>query len=515
MAEILEKTRLKKQAQKRKTLTKIHYRENIIKELEKLKQLEEKPYSIEFSLEFSDEENFVSYLQYAAKRFADVGSRSGKVIRIVKSYLPSDHEKFLEELDVISTPRSFNFSPHLQISVSDQKGNSLFTLLSSDTKELPNATVLKKIPYEDRTTYFDITYNRMHEKDILKNFLKMFFRNQYALETLSLDSVGRKLGYEKFSPREDHLHHRIDVHGRWKEFRVRNKYLFFRLINQYDAMCFYPKLKQDIEFESRTWKNLTTRFVNEVDPGAASYSNSLSDIIKSKLELMKKFQLPVALYHSGSASPRIQGEIDAQSILESMKDLFHEFMFIGYAVKEQPLKRDEETYECVINAFNTGIHLLTWNEMKEGGVPTIMTNNDRSAYRPRVPLDDFPRSVSIGLGSAKCIVRDLGVLEYLKQNIPEYKNWEYPFFFTHCNIVEKIPETKKEIALACNSATTAQVLEKNYERMRELKSRRITVENVRRVFGSVNSQQFIDIYTMEEKDFIQKYSNLDFSIMVS
>ena len=428
----------------------------------------------------------------------------------IEKYFGKEKDELKPFFSSITEPRSFQFSVGCSVIPFDEKNEPISPLLFlNDSRyrgflpEPEGVTVypLPKVPYRGRATFENLTYYGGKEKDLIKKLLIQILDNVGVKQTLLSECKDRKIAYEKLTPpgKEIRQHWRIKVDDRWIEPEV-HPTLFEEMVNNYDAFAFYPKLKQEVEFEENLL-DIQTRLVVECDPRTSSLEYT-AHVFDALSQATKRLKLPTQRFHSGSSSPRIHMELNAKNILEKTPYILENFPFIGYSANK-PIRNLQDAYNTIINAFKKSLYLFTWNYSELN--PRI--TKDKFSTNYGYVLVDFPTVVSIAAGSPKKLVRLDGKSRRLLKRIDErYRDWNLPVTVNLCTPLledEKSPNSHEKILSLCNALFAVGRLNDEFPRLK--KKEKVTASNIVSVFEKTPEKQFVDLCTLSEEKFRKRY----------
>lgn len=428
----------------------------------------------------------------------------------IEKYFEKEEDDLKSFFSSITEPRSFQFSVGCSIIPFDEKDEPINPLLFlSDSRykgffpKLEEVTLYPLIPYRGRTTFENLTYYEGKEKDLIKKLLIQILDEVGVKQTLLSECKDRKIAYEKLIPpgKEIRQHWRIKRDDEWIEPEV-HPMLFEEMVKNDDAFAFYPRLKQEVEFEGKIL-DLQTRLVVEIDP-RTSPLNDAARFFDALSQAIKRLKLPARRFHSGSKSPRIHMEIDAENILENAPSILENFRWIGYSALK-PIRSLQDSYNTIMNAFKNSLFLFTWNYSELN--PRITKN--KFSKDPRYVLIDFPTGVSIAAGSPKKLVRlDERSRRLLKRIDERYRNWDLPVTVNLCTPLledEKSPDTPEKILSLCNTLFAVDRLNEEFPSLKKKMEEKVTAKHIVNVFEKTPEKQFVDLCTLSEEKFRKRY----------
>jgi len=458
-----------------------------------------------------------SYHSYLSR----LGYRLGFVVhppkKITENVVSIEVEKKVDEkkvglkkfLDSIIEPRQFKFSVGCSITPVDENNEPIpkLSIVSNDPNyqsffpKVHDATIfpIPKVPYRGSTTY-----ETEKEKEILKKMLYEIMQNEGVRFSLFEETRDREMAFERLIPPgvEERQYWRIRDGDRWFKPDTSNPKVFDEMIRFEDVFSFYPKLSQIIDFDGKSYE-LQNRLVIEIDPRTASleYASKIYDVLTN---VVRRLGIPARRLHSGSRSPRVHIEIDAEDILRGIPYLKSNFPFIGSSAKK-PIVGVKREYETVLGALKDVIYVATWNYSDFR--PQITKNKFCVDYG--YALVDFPSSVSIGTGSPKKIVRlDSKNRELLERIDERYRSWEH-FTVNLCTPLfdnESAPKDSQEILKLCNALFSVKRLNELLPQFRRQIQEKVTTEHIATALMRVPTEQFKDLNRISEEKFREKYS---------
>jgi len=417
--------------------------------------------------------------------------------------------------DQVMEPRAFEFSKGLSMIPHDKYEEPLYDLaiLLGDKFYLqylpkipgPTPFFTPKTQYRGKTTFEVVHYFNGYEKEMLKKQLFDIVWEYGVRKTIFAECAKREVAYEKLVPpgEEERQRWRIKFGDNfWIKQDITTPPVLEDMINQHDVLGFYPKLKQKIETDEGPLE-LQTRLVLEVDPRFADLEY-VAFVFDNMTRAVNDLKLSYRRYHSGSLSPRLHVENDAQDILRNAMELCENFSFIGAGINKPILTR-EDAYNAIMRGVADCIFLYTWNKIRYYREPKITRNKFSPEYG--LCLFDRPTNVTIAAGSAKRVIRlDNRTRKILEQIHDRYKR--FPVTVTVCTPLydyEPTPKTAEEILKLCNPDSAVERLNKMQPGLMSKMSQKLTSAHVKSIFEKTPRNQFRNLRVIGDNSFRKMY----------